>query len=372
MNAAAHLKPIILSGLVLSAAAITNQGSNPLYNQVLRVLGQNGAKRIWRALCVLFLLLNLKSLPFFWHVRIFTTLIDRSYIRPSKFTPENGPRALFQPLITSSRTTLLETDYNLHKSNSTYFSDLDISRLHLMLCLFQKGCEKLGAEKWEGAYVPVKVYLGGVTCTFRREIKPFEPYDIWSRVLCWDRKWIYIVSHIVKKGVVKPKGYTFQPNKGKRWTDRLFAKAKSSNQQSAAGSHLQNGISDGQPPHDAIFATSIAKYVAKRGRLTIGPERLLDAAGLLPPKPAQAPDGSTNIGGSASVNELSSPAESVEPQLNSGTIGLLGEVWDWDRIEAERLEGMKVADHMAGLDGLLGAFTGDTRAALGRYKELPW
>lgn len=241
-----------------------------------------------------------------------------------------------------------------------------------MLCLFQKGCEKLGVEKWEGAYVPVKVYLGGVTCTFRREIKPFEPYDIWSRVLCWDRKWIYIVSHIVKKGVVKPKGYTFQPNKGKRWTDRLFAKAKSSNQQIAAGSHLQNGISDGQPPHDAIFATSIAKYVAKRGRLTIGPVRLLDAAGLLPPKPAQAPDGSTNTGGSASVNELSSPAESVEPQLNSGTIGLLGEVWDWDRIEAERLEGMKVADHMAGLDGLLGAFTGDTRAALGKYKELPW
>ncbi len=36
---------------------------------------------------------------------------------------------------------------------------------------------------------------------FRRSVLPFERFDVRSRVLGWDEKWIY-VEHIVEKGGV--------------------------------------------------------------------------------------------------------------------------------------------------------------------------
>jgi hypothetical protein len=45
-------------------------------------------------------------------------------------------KLLLLPAITSSRSPLTECDINLHKSNSTYFSDLDISRSNLVMLLF--------------------------------------------------------------------------------------------------------------------------------------------------------------------------------------------------------------------------------------------
>lgn len=34
------------------------------------------------------------------------------------------------------------------------------------------------------------IMLGGVACSFKREIGIYEGYEMWSRILCWDRKWI--------------------------------------------------------------------------------------------------------------------------------------------------------------------------------------
>ena len=48
------------------------------------------------------------------------------------------------------------------------------------------------------------IMLGAVHCSFRREIPPYAGYEMWSRMLAWDRKWIYIVTHFVPEGVAKP------------------------------------------------------------------------------------------------------------------------------------------------------------------------
>jgi hypothetical protein len=110
----------------------------------------------------------------------------------------------------------MECDYNFHKSNSTYFSDLDITRSHLVCALLQPGIEKLQHNKREKLVLdkngkPVlgkwSIMLGGVMATFKREIGMYQGFEMWSRVLCWDRKWIYIVTHFVKKGTVKPSAY---------------------------------------------------------------------------------------------------------------------------------------------------------------------
>lgn len=216
------------------------------------------------------------------------------------------------------------------------------------------------------------IMLGGVSCIFRREIKPYQPYEIWSRVLCWDRKWVYIVSHFVKKGDVKPKAYTLQPNK---------KTSNSKEQQSTRqkGNEQPNGTTPSAPAtNPAIFASGVSKYVFKKGRLTIPPERILDASNMFPPKPADhhtppispspmAADSSSIPLNTASVVQEMDPRDANDiidaSLLPCGDEG----VWTWTRVEEERLRGMKVAELMAGLDALYDEFTADQIPALGEY-----
>ncbi|MGI4816130.1 MAG: acyl-CoA thioesterase [Janthinobacterium lividum] len=264
----------------------------------------------------------------------------------------------------------METDYNLHKSNSTYFSDLDISRMHHVACLMKRGLHKAHYNPAKNADGTKKgkfgVMLGGVTCSFKNEIKPYEAYEIWTRVLSWDKKWLYLLSHIVKKGAVMPKGYTLQPQK---------KMGKGSMQSPAAAStngNVNGAAAPPQVPHPAIFATSIAKYVFKEGRITIPPELALEASELLPPRPTgyQSPPMTDSPAGEGSAIETAvvDAIGSLEQgeKLESKAEADEG-VWDWERVEKERARGMLTAQHMADLDQLQFEFTGDKTPALGRY-----
>jgi hypothetical protein len=146
-----------------------------------------------------------------------------------------------------------------------------------------------------------------VTALFRREIKPFEKYEIVSRLLCWDAKWIWMVSHFVS--LEKPKD-------GKR----------------------------------KIFASTISKYVLKQGRITVSPEDVLRESGLLPERPAGAKELTPEPSGS------SSPRDDELVDISTGAISTVnggdGAYWTWDRIEAERKRGCDIAKYMLGLDGL--------------------
>jgi hypothetical protein len=42
--------------------------------------------------------------------------------------------------------------------------------------------------------------LNGTSCMYRKAIAPFARYGISSQILCWDQKWIYVVSHFAKPG----------------------------------------------------------------------------------------------------------------------------------------------------------------------------
>ena len=84
-------------------------------------------------------------------------------------------------MISSTRAPLLETDYNLHKSNSTYFSDMDISRTQLFTAIIRNGIKKnsrlYGAKKsavagavgaTDGTRGRHLIALGGVSCFGRK------------------------------------------------------------------------------------------------------------------------------------------------------------------------------------------------------------
>ena len=272
-----------------------------------------------------------------------------------------GPAALFQPMITSSRSGFLECDYNLHKSNSTYFSDFDVGRLELLVNLCSRGMAETSKELGKEGNRSLNIVLAGVSCNFRREIKPFQGFEVWTRVLAWDQKWFYVIGHFVKKGAVKPKGYTLQP-----WRKTEESK------------HGKKEEIENTGPHSAIFATAIAKYVLKNGRRTIPPERVLRASELLPPKPADHETPPTSVTPNLQGDSITASATSVGASLtpdNAGEILAASltaddsnlEEWTWEQVEKERQRGMKIAELYNSLDALNEEFTGDGRPVLGRY-----
>ena len=108
-------------------------------------------------------------------------------------SPPIHPTEIFRPYVTTSRAPLFECDFYMHKSNSTYLSDIDVAQAKLLSTLFQRGYEY---SRSRGQNVPYPA-LGGITCLFKRQILPYQKYRVVSRVLTWDEKWIWILSHFV-------------------------------------------------------------------------------------------------------------------------------------------------------------------------------
>ena len=268
-------------------------------------------------------------------------------------------------MITSSRSGFLECDYNLHKSNSTYFSDFDVARIDILVSLCGNGIEKTRQElaKEMGTKDRFGIMLGGVNCNFRKEIKPYQGYDIWTRLLTWDEKWFYGICHFVKKGAVKPKEYTLQPWKNSNSKDD--------------GSSEKAATTPTGPPHPAIFASGIAKYVFKKGRLTIPPERVFSAAGLLPPRPTNHEFPPLSVTPNFDATSVDAVAASAVEQITPDNAGEImaasltakagdGE-WTWERVEEERKRGLRIAGMFNGLHELNDEFNYEGKPVLGRY-----
>ncbi|OAL26858.1 hypothetical protein AYO20_09891 [Fonsecaea nubica] len=234
----------------------------------------------WRTLAILFALVNLKSLPLAWHARLFYRMFTNWYTEArvqrtikSQSELSDSVHPLFEPVSIFSRSPLLETDYNLHKSNSTYFVDLDESRTALMTKLLipglKKGDKHLEREGHRGA---LNVILGSVHTSFHKEIKPYERYEVRSRILAWDNKWIVVGSWFIRPA----------SRSGKQ---------------------------------EVLLASALSKYVVKKGRFTVSPERCFTTAGWLPRKPANSSASADQQDKSAQreVSSWSSSSEESEP-----------------------------------------------------------
>lgn len=108
----------------------------------------------------------------------------------------------------------------MHKSKSTYFTDLDMSRGNISLVLFREPINPFSGPK---QFIMI---LGGAQCVWRKEIARYEKYELWTRVLSWDEKWIYLVTHFVKADVFVPGEYAMQPTRGQRRTRDVGLKIK--------------------------------------------------------------------------------------------------------------------------------------------------
>ncbi|KIX09733.1 uncharacterized protein Z518_00814 [Rhinocladiella mackenziei CBS 650.93] len=299
----------------------------------------------WRTVALVFALINLKALPLAWHFRLFYHMFTNWYTQarvPSTIkanAESNKMHALFGSVSIFSHSPFLEIDYNLHKSNSTYFTDLDESRTALMTKVLipslKQGAKNLEKEGHKGR---LGVVLGSVHTSFHREIKPYERYEVRSRVLGWDKKWIVIGSWFIRPA---------QSERGK----------------------------------EVVLASALSKYVVKKGRFTVSPERCFMTAGWLPPKPENCNSGAgqtressedsetqlqlpphsgsgvssepspipTPEGLPAPVREQASQTMPLEPLLPLAVRDKVAE-WDWHRIEMERIRGLRIADNWLALD----------------------
>ena len=180
------------------------------------------------------------------------------------------------------------------------------------------------------------IALGGISCLFKQEILPYTRYEMWTRLLCWDRKWFYLVTHLVKPGVARPERWALQPWKKAKITGEKVDKEKL---------------------RGAVYATAIAKYVIKRGRVTVPPEQALVDAEMVPVKPE---------------GWVYRP---VPEHADADVDGILpkevtAENWNWDVIEAERLRGLTVAQKFADMDGMHEFFDGGKDGVLGEFADL--
>lgn len=197
------------------------------------------------------------------------------------------------------------------------------------------------------------VMLGSTQTSFKREIPTLQPYEVWSRVLTWDHKWLYIVTHFVQRGRITPTA-------------------------SVASMGADSGASQSKTAHtfkdveSSIFATSISKCVFKKGRMTVPPERVLRSSELLSkvsssdsPINLSQPAAENNINGTA-ANSVADKTPSVVEDDDSQ---LLAE------IEAERAKGIKYADFLSGLEELQGQLLKDDEVSngvvsLGTFNDL--
>ncbi len=82
-----------------------------------------------------------------------------------------------------------DCDLNFHLNAGRTVSFMDVARIEL-----------IGRMRLMGLLLRRKLRPvgGGTVVRFRRSVLPFERFDIRSRVLGWDEKWIY-VEHVVEK-----------------------------------------------------------------------------------------------------------------------------------------------------------------------------
>ncbi|KAH8667318.1 hypothetical protein BGZ60DRAFT_377849, partial [Tricladium varicosporioides] len=196
---------------------------------------------------------------------------------------------------------------------STFYSDLDVNRMHLFGALFKEVISPAAKPSAGQGLGKLILALGGVSCTFKREIKPYQKYQIWSRVLAWDEKWMYIASYFVKDG--------------------------------------------------AIFASAISKYVFKQGRKTIRPEEVFQKLNLIPATL------DLNDKGDIELPHMDGGAEKETGKIGSEkeVRGKEGTKWGSKEVQEEKQRGLEIAKHFASLDELQNSPIMPSSRALGRF-----
>ncbi|KAF4585082.1 hypothetical protein EYR40_001918 [Pleurotus pulmonarius] len=172
-------------------------------------------------LLYLLVLLNIRSFPLAWHVRVFQPvtnlrikyrLFRLSLLFKSKQLKDKadadwwdsvspiGCNPLQDTVTYTSWSSIDDSDFNLHLSNSSYAKALDSGRFKAALQWFPQFFRL-------GGWCP----LAATHYHFIREIPMLAPYEVRVRIGAWDDKWMYVICRFVTKPKSKSKKPTATP-----------------------------------------------------------------------------------------------------------------------------------------------------------------
>lgn len=118
-------------------------------------------------------------------------IILKSYWKPKITDVLKGCRSIFHVLPT-------DLDTNLHMNNGRYLTIMDLGRLDLVL---RTGLMRVMMKKNS---IPV---LSSVKIRYRLPLQAFQKYELTTRVICWDEKWVFMEQRfVIAKG--RKKGAT--------------------------------------------------------------------------------------------------------------------------------------------------------------------
>ncbi len=105
-----------------------------------------------------------------------------------------------------------DLDLNLHMNNGRYLTVFDLGRIDFLL--------RIGLARFfiRNRWQPL---IGSTLIRYRFGLRPFEMFDIVTRVECWDEKWFYFDQRIetnkgvaavaLAKGLVRDRNGTVSP-----------------------------------------------------------------------------------------------------------------------------------------------------------------
>ncbi|EGN91776.1 hypothetical protein SERLA73DRAFT_192050 [Serpula lacrymans var. lacrymans S7.3] len=288
----------------------------------------------------LLLLVNARSLPLAWHVRIFRPVVylrlqyyllrlhllfssKEVKVKASNDWAESlspvGAHPFEMTTVYKTWASLDESDFNGHLSNSSYAKTLDAARFKTALASFPAFFRSGG---W--------MALGATHYHFIREIPMFARYEVRVTIGGWDNKWIYVICRFVSKSQKKGRSSDRQEsptpspppgsmsstlqaslhtpvNADELGTPLPNTPAGLASVPSADNVAVMNVLQRTEEPDGAtLHCVSISTMCFKQGRITVPPGVIIAAEGFSRPPSA----GSSDPSPSTSSPTASSPVNS--------------------------------------------------------------
>jgi acyl-CoA thioesterase FadM len=102
-------------------------------------------------------------------------------------------RGLFEESRIPFRVLPVDCDVNLHMNNGRYLSFMDLGRVHLIAQLGLLG--EVVRNRW-------KPVLAAAEINFIRQLAPFQRFELVTRVVTWDEKYVYMEQRFESGGVL--------------------------------------------------------------------------------------------------------------------------------------------------------------------------
>jgi acyl-CoA thioesterase FadM len=119
------------------------------------------------------------------YFRLLKLILSRFFFRK--------PLGLLETSVIEGRVWPTDLDNNIHMNNGRYLTIMDLGRFDWILsCGFLGLCLK---NHW----FPI---VGALKITYLKPLKPFQKFQLKTRVLGWDAKWIYVEQIFEADGVL--------------------------------------------------------------------------------------------------------------------------------------------------------------------------